>query len=254
MAFNISEYPEKDGILIGIPGDLDNSGVLGNNFAGLPPGVIPRWENYTVKYYDLQSSTGIFTGHMFDYRQDRDFVHTTGNPGFPVQGFEGRGINRFWVSPTGYKYGNNSTSFTGKLFGTTGIIITYPPSVGTSQYGYRGNHPEDVAYDSNPFNSQGTGVFNFVGFLNNFSNGHYSKLVTGAAGIDDFTIFNDYIHYLPTASDKEVRVPFVSDLVPTTDTWDRYGGLNWPEGQQHFYDEATHNRTDPDYSSSTEGS
>lgn len=249
MGFNIAEYPEKSGVLIGVPGDLDNSGVFGNNLAGLPVGVIPRWENYTVKYFTLQSSTGVFTGNMFDYRQDRDFVHTTGNPGIPVQGFEGKGINRFYPSPTDYKYGN---TFTGQLFGATGIIITYPPSVGTSQYGYRGNHPEDVAYDSNLLNSQGTGVFNFVGFLNNFSNAYYSKLVTGAAGIDDFTIFNDYIHYLPTTRNKEVRIPFVSDLVPTADTWDRYQqfaeGMSEVQYLDEYFDEQMHEDTDPDYS------
>ena len=243
MGFNISEYPEKSGVLIGVPGDLDNSGVFGNNFAGLPSGVIPRWENYTVKYYTLQSSTGVFTGNMFDYRQDRDFVHTTGNPGIPVQGFEGKGINRFWPSPTDYRYGNDSNAFTGKLFGTTGIIITYPPSGGTSQYGYRGNHPEDVAYNANPANSQGTGVFNFVGFLNNFSNAHYSRLVTGAAGIDNFTIFNDYIHHRREfgTTGREIRVPFVSDLTPTEGIWDRYrSGITGS-------DEAIQEETDPDY-------
>jgi hypothetical protein len=61
MAFNISEYPEKSGVLIGIPGDLDNSGVVSNNRSRLDEDAIPRWEDFTVKYYDLQSSTGIFT-------------------------------------------------------------------------------------------------------------------------------------------------------------------------------------------------
>lgn len=238
MGFDISEYPEKSGILIGTPNHMAASGMLDAT------GIV-GWEDYTVKYYALTSSTGVFTGNIFDYRQDRDFVHTTGVPGKLIQGFEGRGINRFYVSPTGYKYGNTSYAFTGTLYGTSGIIITYPPSVARkSKWGYAGNHPEYASYDG----SKGTGVFNFAGFLSNFSNAVVSKLVAGAVGIDDFNIFGDYIHYLSfnsksTEKDaREVRIRFVSDMVPEEDVHDPYSS------KAFLRERETHFRSDPDYS------
>jgi hypothetical protein len=35
-----------------------------------------------------------------------------------------------------------------------------------------------------------------LGFTENLSNGNLSRQVTGAAGINDFSIFNNYIHYV----------------------------------------------------------
>jgi len=93
--------------------------------------------------------------------------------------------------------------------------------------------------------SAGSGIFSFVGFLNNFSNAKLSKDITGASGIDNFTIFNDYIHYYKSEENegeenKEIRVPFVSDLRPTTASWDRYG-VDLDD------EEALQNDTDPSY-------
>lgn len=101
--------------------------------------------------------------------------------------------------------------------------------------------------------SEGSGIFSFVGFLNNFSNAKLSKDITGASGIDNFTIFNDYIHYYKSEENegeenegeeneenKEIRVPFVSDLRPTTASWDRYG-VDLDD------EEALQNDTDPSY-------
>ena len=231
MVFDISEYPEKSGELTELP----VSEVI---FSGINPS---GWQTHVQKLTDLQSGTGIFTGHMFDHRQDRDFVPTTenllanGDPGIFVQGFEGRGINRFYPSPKDYKYGNDSFAFTGQLFGTSGIIITYPPSSDTLN-----NHPEYTAYDG----STGRGIFNFAGLLNSFSNAKFSKDVTGAAGIDNFTIFNDYVHHLHYGEDLEdafpVRVPFVADLIATTGIWDRYG-------RTLSDDEIFQQSTDPSY-------
>ena len=91
--------------------------------------------------------------------------------------------------------------------------------------------------------SEGSGIFSFVGFLNNFSNAKLSKDTIGASGIDNFTIFNDYIHYLPAnkgAENSEIRVPFVSDFVLTEQSWDVYG-------DDLDADERLQNDTDPSY-------
>jgi len=158
------------------------------------------------------------------------------------RGFNGKGINQKYVSPESYQFGNTPH---GVLHGPSGLIVTYPPS-GV------GIHPSFAGYTG----STGTGVFNFKKFISEFSNAKDTKDATGAAGIDDFTIFNDYIHYLPFGESatagagpsspipgvgggdpREVRIPFVSDLVPTTSIWDRYSE---PEEDEH-------DDTDPDY-------
>ena len=59
MGFDISTYPEKSGILFGVPGEMSDFVHRGADVDG--------WQDYTVKYFTLQSSTGIFTGNMFDY-------------------------------------------------------------------------------------------------------------------------------------------------------------------------------------------
>jgi hypothetical protein len=187
----------------------------------------------------LAEGSGLFTGNFADYEQERSINSTGVLPGLPLSadGFTGDGINKYYTSPTGYKAGNNS----GVLYGTSGIFITYPP--------YSGG-PEWESYNG----SKGSGIFNFKNFISNFSNASDSR--EKASGIYDFTIFNDYIHYLPFAKleneavedtnivggeglkSLEVRVPFVSDLIPTSQVWDRYGTKE---------EEQEEDGTDPDY-------
>lgn len=228
-------------------------------------------ESYENKQILLYAGSGLFTGNFLDFRQDRDFNETfliddiTGanQLGKKLQGFEGKGINRYYTSPESYAFGNTNNQASGLLYGPSGLFITFAPS-GNQQRS--DNHPEFVGYDG----SRGSGIFNFRKLLSDFSNAEESKEKTGAAGIDDFTIFNDYIHYLPfeedttgggtgggstqplpgggTAStveeDREVRIPFVADLVATDNVWDRYG-----TGQ--IDDEEDQEETDPDYGNDT---
>jgi hypothetical protein len=222
----------------------------------------------------MSQGSGLFTGNMADFGQERDFNQSaewiTGPNGENIlgtqlAGFTGKGINRKYVSPESYQFGNDAN---GRLYGMSGIFVTYPPKrneLGTGSAVIAGqnyttstgpaDHPEYTGY----IGSKGSGVFNFKKFLSTFSNAEATKLATGAAGIDDFTIFNDYIHYLPFSSassstggggagpapvsvDDAVRVPFVADLVPTTSQWDRYG-------TGEVDDEYLQHSTDPDYSS-----
>lgn len=159
------------------------------------------------KLYLLSQASGLFTGNLADFKQDRDYI---GDPlGVKLQGFNGDGINKYYPSPSGYAAGNNKD---GTLYGPTGIFITYPPNESS---------PEWSSYNG----SKGSGIFNFKDLLSNFSNAKASRDITDTSGINDFTIFNDYIHYLPASEDKAIKVPFVSDLIPTNQTWDRYKKL-----------------------------
>mgnify|MGYP003150355885 FL=1 len=220
----------------------------------LVPFPIKSYENKQILLY---AGSGLFTGNFLDFRQDRDFNETfliddiTGanQLGKKLQGFEGKGINRYYTSPESYAFGNTNNQASGLLYGPSGLFITFAPS-GNQQRS--DNHPEFVGYDG----STGSGIFNFKKLLSNFSNAKESKDKTGAAGIDDFTIFNDYIHYLPfeedvvgtlggvTTENEAVRIPFVADLVPTDNVWDRYG-----TGQ--IDDEKVQEETDPDYGNDT---
>ena len=286
-AFDISDYPEKSGQL----NSLDDAPVFGfdskpidglEDVSGayvLYSGIDPSgYETTTNKLFNLQNNAGLFTGHIFDYRQERDFVHTTGNPGKGIQGFEGKGINRYYPSPTGdtgdFPYGNrwlqsegldeNLPEFDGKLVGTSGIIITYPPSNSgylTSDPG-TSFHPEFTAYDG----SKGSGIFNFAKLINSLSNASGTMNATGVAGISSFTIFNDYLHHrvynhpilpAPIPDEQEgdlafkafpVKMPFVSDLTATLQIWDRYNlGKKLYTGVVIPDDEIFHELTDPSY-------
>ena len=202
----------------------------------------------------MNAGSGLFTGNMADFAQERDFNQAaqwiTGPNGENILGtqlanFEGKGINRKYVSPKSYQFGNTAGG-SGKLHGPSGIFITYPPSGTTSFSTYTG--------------SKGSGIFNFKEFISDFSNAKASRDTAGASGINDFTIFNPYIHYLPYSStgtapvptptpgggaappavDDAVRVPFVADLIATTSVWDRYG-------TGEIDDERHQHETDPDY-------
>lgn len=216
---------------------------------------IPNYPSGYVTVQDklslLQNGSGLFTGNFADFVQERDFnpaflvnVHGVNALGKDLPGFNGKGINKYYTSPASYAFGNTPS---GVLHGTSGIFITYPPSGNEVVFGH---HPSFPAYRG----SSGTGIFNFKELLSNLSNAKESKDKTGAAGIDDFTIFNPYIHYLPyeeeatqsaipnpLTSDEEdlsVKIPFLSDLIPTANIWDRYGTIE---------EEDETDETDPDY-------
>lgn len=209
----------------------------------------------------LSEGSGIRDGNFADWLQHRDLnkqaalQEIQGGPdeilGKPLADFPDAeaGINKRYPSPASYKYGNAGIG--GPLYGQSGIIISRPPKGNEFDVELmRDNeHPEAVNY----FGSKGTGIFNFKEFLSKFSNGEESKSAT----IDDFTIFNDYIHYLTYEeqegtgvgeegntiplddADVAVKVPFVSDLIPTTNVWDRYGDSNLEEDENED--------TDPSY-------
>lgn len=205
---------------------------------------IPNYPSGYVTVQDklslLQNGTGLFTGNFADFNQERDFdpeflVNALGVNvlGKNLEGFTGKGINKHYPSPASYAFGNTPI---GTLYGQSGIFVTYPPSGNEKN---PANHPSFTGYDG----SKGAGIFNFKEFLHDLSNAKQSKDKTGAAGIDDFTIFNDYIHYLPfeektssgpanpipgvgNITPREVRIPFLSDLIPTKSIWDRYGPID----------------------------
>ena len=211
-----------------------------------PSGYVTVQDKLTL----LDGGSGLFTGNFADFLQERDFnplflvnIFGVNALGKNLAGFDGKGINKHYPSPASYAFGNTPAGF---LHGTSGIFITYPPSGNEVVFGH---HPSFTGYTG----STGTGIFNFKELLSNLSNAKQSKDRTGAAGIDDFTIFNDYIHYLPHEEDPghgvagqlgvheedvAVRIPFLSDLIPTTNIWDRYGTIE---------EEDETDETDPDY-------
>jgi len=219
--------------------------------SGQADGAYPSgYNSIPEKQEQLEAGSGLFTGNLADYHQDRSFPDSLVPTGASLKksGFGGGGINKHYPSPLSYQAGNNPD---GTLYGSSGIFVTYPPHSGS---------PEWVGYDG----SKGSGIFNFKELISNFSNAKESR--EAASGIYDFTIFNDYIHYespesqagqsqvessdvgvaedggsiLPSANDEtgnEIRIPFVADLVPTTQAWDRY---KTPEDPSDF-------DTDPEY-------
>tara|TARA_B100000287_G_scaffold426735_1_gene475152 strand:- start:10022 stop:10738 length:717 start_codon:yes stop_codon:yes gene_type:complete len=201
------------------------------------------YETVEDKLLLLDAGSGLVDGNFQDFHQHRNFNPTAGIDalgipnvtseeilGKPLQNFPDpqAGINKRYPSPESYKFGNKPN---GELFGQSGIFITHPPS------GNAGNPKSNPSADDYQ-GSKGSGIFSFKHLFTTLSNAKASKEATGAAGIDDFTIFNPYIHYLPFEGEevttgsgttepepaKPVKVPFVSDLIPTKNVWDRYGG------------------------------
>ncbi len=221
---------------------------------GYWPSGYETWVNTQLL---LQAGSGLPDGNFRDFRQHRDFNATAGIDalgipgvtsseilGLPLAGFPDpqAGLNKRYPSPESYKFGN-AFGIGGPLYGQSGIFITEPPFTSGN------THPGMVGYTG----SSGVGTFSFKDFLSKFSNAPATRESAEAAGITDFTIFNDYIHHLgyeeestttgtgTTVADEPepVRIPFVSDLIPTTNVWDRYG--NPPEDDEN-------SDSDPDYS------
>ena len=214
----------------------------GNSYYGNPAWAVSGYNSFGFKESLLAAGSGLITANFADFRQDRDFVdNAVGTPdeiNFGIDlnpaGFQGEGINRYYPSPKEYAAG----TFGGITYGS-GIYITYPPASGKKA------GPLYATYSG----STGSGIFNFKEFISNFSNAKESKDAT--SGINNFTIFNPYIHYLPdpasasttvvpggSAASSHISIPFVADLIPTDAMWDRYRLLT-PK------DEAEEDSTDP---------
>ena len=239
---------------------LIGSGTAGVNKAGPNPSMFPSgYNSLTVPDNQVEGDipkdamliglgSGLFTGNFADFRQERHFVDVNGQLvaasaidfGKPLENFEGEGINKYYPSPTYFSYGTIS-GVDGDLStnigpGMSGVFITYPPSGG----------PEWSTYNG----SKGSGIFNFKDFVANLGHVVQSGQHYAASGFNTFNIFNDYIHYYDYKSQgllttervdedpipgvpaddaekpsTEIRVPFVADLIPTTNTWDRYQSL-----------------------------
>jgi len=87
--------------------------------------------------------------------------------------------------------------------GGSGINVKYTPTSGE-------------LYETYPPNSSGiaerSGVFSYVNLISKFSSG------SGNSPIDDFSLYNSYIHYYPASTggsvkkDKPFYIPFVSSF------------------------------------------
>jgi len=93
--------------------------------------------------------------------------------------------------------------------GGSGINVPFPHPEGYGDSGlYRTYGPNDELVIADR-----SGVFNYDGLDGVFSNGPATQL----SGINDFTIFNPYIHYFARSTPnnirttEHVRIPFISD-------------------------------------------
>lgn len=99
----------------------------------------------------------------------------------------GSGINSLYPNPSG-------GIFTEEYWNISGIYKTYPENSGLT------------VVDT-------SGIFHYNGLSGVFSNGPQTR----SSGINDFVIFNPYIHYYsqvgvaPTFASAAIKIPFVSD-------------------------------------------
>lgn len=156
---------------------------------------ISGYPDVSTKKGLLQLGSGLFTGNFLDYHQDRDFVMIDNILGEQLE--KENGINKYYPSPASY---NTSHS---------GLYFTKPPN--------SGGNPEWFSYDG----SRGSGIFSFAALFSRFSNAPESKNRAGASGINDFTIFNPYVHFY-ASNLTPVFIPYLSDLYPAVNMWDRY--------------------------------
>lgn len=176
----------------------------------VPSGEIP--ENFTLTAQQKQQRPppiqylldgGLYlTSGILPSGQENYFDETQ-DPNNPVNNIAlplGLPINAFYPSPA-----NKNGTFTG-----TGLLVTYPPW-------WFSTHPS--GYDPELRDILGilkeSGILNYENLIGRFSN------VSGVSGIavQDFNIFNPYIHYYPideiTNNNKDknspVLIPYVSD-------------------------------------------
>lgn len=87
----------------------------------------------------------------------------------------------------------------------SGVIATFPEN--PNLY----NEPE----------SPGSGIFSREDLSSNFSNAAENI----GDGINDFTIFNNYIHFERSKLDEVISIPYVSTYTITGSGWQPYGGI-----------------------------
>ena len=118
-------------------------------------------------------------------------------------GAKGSGINFPYPYPnttTQNKYKTNGNSYTESWWETSGILKTYPPDDG-------------ILLDEN----RESGIFHYNFSKGRFSNGEDVK----SSQIEDFTIFNDYIHH-ELVSFGIVTIPYISTFKVSIN-WNPYG-------------------------------
>lgn len=165
---------------------------------------------------------------FFDYTQDRSLNPTTG---FGVEDPDavGSGINHPFPYPNKdtldqFKYPSGDfysalyaqifpEQFSDAWWEVSGIFKTYGPIP----------HLDELVDDQRP--KSGSGVVHPHGLQGPFSNAPSSK----EDSINDFTVFNPYIHHelMPSNSmgGQTIRIPYVSTYRVSID-WDAYGQIN----------------------------
>tara|TARA_Y100001973_G_C5174402_1_gene320982 strand:+ start:821 stop:1558 length:738 start_codon:yes stop_codon:yes gene_type:complete len=199
----------------------------------------------------LRDGSGVVTAHFYDFRQEPEF--NWGLSYFPIQENTGilapnfvhndaSGINKKYPHPDDFAIGNLQIPILG------GSIVDFPIPYESGllyTYGPTNRHP---ITDENQ--STGSGLFHYYGSnlgertLNGLIS-NFSKPGSVSDGIQDYEIFNDYIHYLPyeeaeddeeegdttpvipgvtdgTDDDLEVRIPFVADFTATDKVFNKY--------------------------------
>lgn len=211
-----TQFP--DPIIYYIPHYFPSSILPSLSGVGIINPYISGYPDVSTKKRLLQGGTGVFTGNFADYHQDGDFNGDDEDLGILLNNFGGNGINKYYPSPSEYTYGNNDN---GVLSGPSGILITYPPHT---------SNPDWMSYNG----SDGSSIFHFKELFSNFSNAPSTRIYSIELNQDDVDIFSPYIHYYsydivldPTVTlDRSVKIPYLSDLIPTTNVWDRYAQEN----------------------------
>lgn len=80
--------------------------------------------------------------------------------------------------------------------------------------------PENTSLSNEP-DSPGSGIFNREDLASFFSNAAENI----GDGINDFTIFNNYIHFERSKLDEVISIPYVSTYTITGSGWRPYGGI-----------------------------
>jgi hypothetical protein len=187
----------------------------------IPSGTMGPWLPLTANQQEMPISGVLPSGEVgfFDFRQDRAVN--------PTPWSNGSGINSPFPFPNvntidEHKYPMNdfyssfyaqyfASQFSDEWWAVSGILNTYGASEG------------NLVDDRRP--KSGKGSIHPYGFQSPFSNAPASKVNS----INDFTVFNSYIHHkrLPSTNVEGgvIAIPYVSSYRASID-WDAYGRDN----------------------------